>query len=362
MHRPRVLIITANPVIALAYAERLEKAFSVEVVGSEGAALSAISREQPAAIVLDLVLPEVSAPELLETIRASLRVKAVPVFTLPCIHGALEQAVQQSGGVTVMERGTDPILRVEQALRGALDLAPLAGSTLSFREPPAETAALLNSLRAGLHTVSHDAGNEHAWRALAVQAHHVTDAIALGGPSAASQVAAAFEALAADLAAMPDQANPSVLCTMSQAADFLGVLLEPTRLLREAEAGRVLIVDDEPSALQLVSAAVQFVGLVPVQAATPSAALAAASGSHFDVIFLDVGLPEMSGFELCSQLRATSAHDRTPIVFLTGMVTFNNRARSSLSGGNDFVGKPFHLLELGLKALIWAHKGKLQSA
>ncbi len=45
--------------------------------------------------------------------------------------------------------------------------------------------------------------------------------------------------------------------------------------------------------------------------------------------------------------------------FVTGMATFQNRVQSSLSGGSDFVGKPFSIPELGLKALIWVFKGQL---
>jgi len=220
---------------------------------------------------------------------------------------------------------------------------------------------LLYDLRVTLHSIARAPGSRHAWRGLFLQAHHVADAIALGGPGPASQIAAAFEALAADIADMPDQANASVLSTLGQAADFLGILIKQPLgpMLMRTGSGRVLIVDDEPSALQLVSAAVQFVGLETVHAATPSSAMEIAEVSHFDLIFLDVGLPEMSGFDLCQRLRATSGHERVPIVFLTGMVTFSNRARSSLSGGNDFVGKPFHLLELGLKALIWVNRGRV---
>jgi DNA-binding response OmpR family regulator len=58
-------------------------------------------------------------------------------------------------------------------------------------------------------------------------------------------------------------------------------------------------------------------------------------------------------------VRALPMHEKTPIVFITGTATFQNRVQSSLSGGNDFVGKPFNLSELGLKALIWIFKGQL---
>ena len=77
------------------------------------------------------------------------------------------------------------------------------------------------------------------------------------------------------------------------------------------------------------------------------------------LIFLDIGLPDMNGFELCTRVRAIARHEKTPIVFVTGMTTFQNRVQSSLSGGNDFIGKPFNVAELGLKALIWVFKAQL---
>ena len=59
------------------------------------------------------------------------------------------------------------------------------------------------------------------------------------------------------------------------------------------------------------------------------------SAEACDLIFLDINLPEMNGFELCSKVRALPLHERTPIVFLTGMASFQNRVQSSLSGGNE---------------------------
>ena len=64
-------------------------------------------------------------------------------------------------------------------------------------------------------------------------------------------------------------------------------------------------------------------------------------------------------FDLCTQVRQLEDHRKTPIVFLTGMNTFQGRAQGSLSGGNDFIGKPFNLLELGVKGLMWIFKGQL---
>jgi DNA-binding response OmpR family regulator len=46
-------------------------------------------------------------------------------------------------------------------------------------------------------------------------------------------------------------------------------------------------------------------------------------------------------------------------VFLTGAGTAENRAQSTLHGGNDFIAKPFDLTELAVKALTWAYRGQL---
>ena len=94
-------------------------------------------------------------------------------------------------------------------------------------------------------------------------------------------------------------------------------------------------------------------------AATPGAALQELEQETFDLVFLDVGMPEMNGFEVCTRVRAHAAHKKVPIVFITGMTTFQNRVQSSLSGGNDFVGKPFSVPELALKGLIWVIQGTI---
>jgi CheY-like chemotaxis protein len=164
-----------------------------------------------------------------------------------------------------------------------------------------------------------------------------------------------------DLYRLPEHANPSIIRTLGQGLDFLANLLSEKNRLRAKDPAlaKVLIVDDEEGARQIVMASMQLVNLKPFSAATPSAGLTALAAQEFDLIFLDVGLPEMDGFELCGKVRALPAHKKTPIVFITGMATFQNRVQSSLSGGNDFVGKPFSVPEMALKALIWVFKGQL---
>ena len=77
---------------------------------------------------------------------------------------------------------------------------------------------------------------------------------------------------------------------------------------------------------------------------------------------LDVDLPGMNGFELCAKLRQLPAHKKTPVVFVTSQSDFESRANSTMSGGNDFIGKPFRFIELAVKALIYVLKGRLPAA
>ena len=70
----------------------------------------------------------------------------------------------------------------------------------------------------------------------------------------------------------------------------------------------------------------------------------------------DVDMPGMNGYELCTKLRSLPPHKKTPVVFVTSLNDFENRANSTMSGGNDFIGKPFLTIELSVKALTWVVK------
>jgi DNA-binding response OmpR family regulator len=83
---------------------------------------------------------------------------------------------------------------------------------------------------------------------------------------------------------------------------------------------------------------------------------------HFDLIILDVDMPVMSGFDLCSKARSLPINQNTPVLFVTNLSDFDSRARSSLSGGSDLIAKPFMFIELTVKALTYVLKGRLSQA
>lgn len=117
----------------------------------------------------------------------------------------------------------------------------------------------------------------------------------------------------------------------------------------------VLIVDDDPNIREILRIALERQGFRTDEAPDGAAALTAAAKLAPDLIVLDIGLPEMSGFDLCTKIRSTAGHANVPILFLTGLTSFQNRAKSALIGGNDFICKPFDPLELGLKVQLWIH-------
>src|SRR5262249_43978824 len=75
--------------------------------------------------------------------------------------------------------------------------------------------------------------------------------------------------------------------------------------------------------------------------------------------FLDVQMPGMDGFELCQKIHNSEFNRTTPVVFVTGNSDFDARAKSTLIGGNDLMGKPFLIFEVTVKALTLALQSRL---
>lgn len=79
---------------------------------------------------------------------------------------------------------------------------------------------------------------------------------------------------------------------------------------------------------------------------TPEEALNILASANLDCIILDIDMPHINGFELCRRLRETSS---VPVIFLSGYSDTQNRILSFQSGGDDFLAKPFDILELELR-------------
>jgi two-component system, OmpR family, response regulator len=106
---------------------------------------------------------------------------------------------------------------------------------------------------------------------------------------------------------------------------------------------KILIVDDDPRLRDLVRLALERAGYAVITAADGQSALTHAAREAPDLIVLDVGLPEMTGFEVCRRIRARS---EVPILFLTAHDDEVDRVVGLELGADDYVTKPFSPREL----------------
>jgi two-component system OmpR family response regulator len=111
-----------------------------------------------------------------------------------------------------------------------------------------------------------------------------------------------------------------------------------------AERHRVLVVDDEPNIVDVISMALRFQGFSVESASSGHEALAAVRAFEPHLMVLDIMLGDMEGFEVAERLGAQRA--RVPIIFLTARDSTEDKIRGLTTGGDDYVTKPFSLEEL----------------
>jgi two-component system OmpR family response regulator len=111
-----------------------------------------------------------------------------------------------------------------------------------------------------------------------------------------------------------------------------------------ADGNRVLVVDDEPNIVEVISMALRYQGFTVETAGTGRDAVAAVSRFKPHLLILDVMLPDMEGFEVAERLGAQRAG--VPIIFLTARDATEDKIRGLSGGGDDYMTKPFSLEEL----------------
>ncbi|MQQ10643.1 response regulator [Epibacterium sp. SM1979] len=120
---------------------------------------------------------------------------------------------------------------------------------------------------------------------------------------------------------------------------------------------KVLVVDDDPNIREVIAFALQKAGYTVEFSVDGSSGLQHARQNAFDLIVLDIGLPEMDGLEVCREFRKSSD---VPILFLTARDEEIDRVLGLEIGGDDYVTKPFSPRELvaRIKAILKRTKGQ----
>jgi two-component system OmpR family response regulator len=110
------------------------------------------------------------------------------------------------------------------------------------------------------------------------------------------------------------------------------------------ETHRVLVVDDEPNIVDVISMALRYQGFEVAEAGTGAEALSQVRSFRPHLVVLDVMLPDMEGFDVAERLGAQRTD--VPIIFLTARDSTEDKVRGLTTGGDDYVTKPFSLEEL----------------
>lgn len=108
----------------------------------------------------------------------------------------------------------------------------------------------------------------------------------------------------------------------------------------------ILIVDDTPASLQLLSRILTEHGYRVRPASSGSLALRSAAAKAPDLILLDVKMPGMDGFEVCRRLKAEERTRRIPVVFVSAMDESAEKVKGFAAGGLDYIAKPFETEEV----------------
>ncbi len=124
-------------------------------------------------------------------------------------------------------------------------------------------------------------------------------------------------------------------------------------------AGKVLIVDDEKAIVKGLKYSIEQDGIETDAAYDGEEALEMAHSNAYDVILLDLMLPKIDGMEVCRQIRAFSD---VPIIFLTAKGTDMDKIMGFESGADDYITKPFNILEVKARIKVFMRRGKKKEA
>jgi sigma-B regulation protein RsbU (phosphoserine phosphatase) len=130
---------------------------------------------------------------------------------------------------------------------------------------------------------------------------------------------------------------------------------ESLELVKELSECRVLIVDDVPTNIDVLVNALRGEYKLSVATDGPGA-LKAVEKNAPDLVLLDIMMPGMDGYEVCRRLRAMESTREIPVMFLSALEDVHNIATGFEAGGNDYLTKPFEILEVKarVKSLIKA--------
>jgi DNA-binding response OmpR family regulator len=389
----KVLLIEDDQIVSNVYRNKLAvEGYHAETAPDGETGLKTMRIFKPDTIILDLMLPKMSGVEVIKQIRSEEEFAKIPVivFSNTYLTNIIQEAWKAGATKCISKSNCSPkelldLVRHTIGDSGAIPQAsPQAATTSRTAKPEVlntttdsafqadlrksfidSLPATLITLRTSLQSLI-KADNEMTRLKEIYELYRRIHALAgnagIAGLVQIAHMSAAVEALLKEIYEKPKNINPSTLRTVASGVDFLGFLFERGTLpeRQEVPAANILVVDDEAISRRAIIYALEKAQLRSVNVESPETAYKLLTEGSFDLVFLDVDMPGMTGFELCTKLRALPFHKKTPVVFVTSLSDFDNRTSSTMAGGNDFIAKPFLFIELTVKALIHVLRGKIQ--
>lgn len=118
---------------------------------------------------------------------------------------------------------------------------------------------------------------------------------------------------------------------------------------------KLLAVDDNPQILEVLPAIFRQAGLPHITLANSGANalhLLEDADQHFDVLLLDINMPQMNGIELCRRIRKIARYRNTPILMLTSTKDKDHIERAFAAGANDYITKPFDVKDIVMRVRV----------
>jgi twitching motility two-component system response regulator PilG len=103
----------------------------------------------------------------------------------------------------------------------------------------------------------------------------------------------------------------------------------------------VVVIDDSPTIRKIMELTLKRSGVRVVGAASGVAGLAAVAANNPSMVFLDIMLPAVNGYQLCKVLKSNPRYKHMPVVMLSGKDGVFDKVRGRLAGANDYITKPF---------------------
>ncbi|WP_228896223.1 sensor histidine kinase [Pseudoduganella aquatica] len=128
----------------------------------------------------------------------------------------------------------------------------------------------------------------------------------------------------------------------------------------EQVRGDILVVEDTPASLQLLSKLLTDAGYRVREAPNGELALWSAQAQAPELVLLDIRMPGIDGYEVCSRLKQMPGLDEVPVIFLSAHSDTDDKLRGFQVGGVDFISKPFHFEEVNARVMAHLKIRRLQ--